>query len=125
MKSIALLTFLASLILVPNSMVAKDPPPFPGQSRVNEALASLNKAKENAASDASTALKHLNAAHSHLIFAKQNKGSYQDMAEALSAQAIQLLKGGKPQDALRKIDGAIDLISRAADQKEAAGGRRK
>jgi hypothetical protein len=42
------------------------------------------------------------------------------LAEALSAQAIQLLKAGKPEDALRKVDNAIDLISKAAAQRQSA-----
>jgi len=88
-------------------------------------LDNLNKAKEKAATDVPTALNHLNAAHGDLVFAKQNKGSYQDLAEALSAQSIQLLKAGKLEDALKKIDGAIELISKAAEHKEDTGGRKK
>jgi hypothetical protein len=120
MKPLALASLFSLLTFVPSSVVAKDPPPFAGQTHVNGALAEFNKAKEKVATDASTALKHLNAAHGHLTHAQQNKGIYQDLAEALSAQAIQLLKAGKPQDALRKVDNAIDLISKAAAQRQFA-----
>lgn len=120
MKPLALASLFSLLTFVPSPVVAKDPAPFAGQAHVNQALAEFNKAKEKAATDTSTALKHLNAAHGHLTFAQQNKGSYQDLAEVLSAQAIQLLKAGKLEDALRKVDNAIDLISKAAAQRQAA-----
>jgi hypothetical protein len=118
MKAFALAPLFSLLALVSSSVVATDAPPFPGQVRVNAALADMKQAKEKASTDTSAALKHMIAAHNHLNSAQQNKGSHQDLAEAVSQQAIQLLKAGNAKAALIKIDNAIDLISKAAAQSQ-------
>jgi len=116
---LAALFAVAALIFAAAPMlVAKDPPPFPGQPRLNEALKHLNAAKEKASTDSSAALNELQAAAGNLAHAIHNKGTYQNIARERTAQAIEYLKNGDAEKAAHKIDEAIDAVNHGGDTGE-------
>ncbi len=109
----------ASLVFVAASGEANDnPPPFPGQPRINSALKHLNTAKEKVATDAAGSLSELDAAHRELAHAGHNKGTYQTIARQLTDQATQYLQKGEADKAAHKIEEAITNTNRAGETGE-------
>ena len=64
---------------------AKDPPPFPGEPHLNEALKHLNAAKEKVSTDTPGALAELQAVADTLAHAIHNKGTYQGIARQFTS----------------------------------------
>lgn len=112
-QSVIATLLAAFLLFVGSSLMAKDPPPFPGQPSLNAALKHLNGAKEKVASDANGALADLESAHTDLGHAIHNKGTYQTIARQLTEQAKQYLQKGDADKAAHKIDEAIQNVTRA------------
>jgi hypothetical protein len=117
LSALLILTFTLTLAIGPG-LLAKDPPPFPGQPHLNAALKHLGAAKEKASTDANAALNDLQAAASTLAHAIHNKGTYQNIARERTAQAIQYLQDGDAEKALHKIDEAIDAVNHGGETGE-------
>jgi hypothetical protein len=118
MKTPSLITIIllaAALVFAGFSVVAKDPPPFPGQPHINAALKHLNAAKDKVGTDQTGALTELEAARTTLNHAIHNKGTYQTIARQLTDQAVQYLQGGDTEKAAHKIDEAIETVTRGGD----------
>ena len=117
MKLPSLITVLLAmaLVLAGFSVEAKDPPAFPGQPHINNALKHLNAAKEKVDTDVNGALSELEAARSTLAHAIKNKGTYQPIARQLTEQAVQYLQGGDKEKASHKIDEAIATVTKAGE----------
>ncbi len=115
MKIQSLLAALLAALLVfaGTSLLAKDPPPFPGQPSLNAALKHLTAAKEKVATDATAALGDLESARTDLSHAIHNKGTYQTIARQLTEQAKQYLAKGDVDKASHKIEEAIQNVNRA------------
>jgi hypothetical protein len=116
MKLPSLITVLiaASLVFVASS-VQGDPPPFPGQPKINTALKNLRAAKDKASGDSAGAVNHLHAAEMAVAHASQNKGTFQVMAKGLIEQAESYLTKGDLEKAQHKIDEAIDAVTKAGE----------
>src|SRR5258708_37361359 len=115
MKFPSVITALLAVLLafIASSTEAKDPPPFPGQPKLNAALRHLTAAKEKVATDASGALAELESAHTSLGHAIHNKGTYQNIARQLTEQAKQYLEKGDADKAAHKINEAIENVNQA------------
>jgi hypothetical protein len=109
---------VALLVFAGPSLLAKDPPPFPGQPSLNAALKHLNEAKEKVPTDATAALGALESARTDLSHAIHNKGTYQTIARQLTEQAKQYLQKGDTEKATHKIDEAIQSVTRAGQTGE-------
>ncbi|HEY3898306.1 MAG TPA: hypothetical protein VGM54_06820 [Chthoniobacter sp.] len=115
LPSLIIVLLAVVLVLAGPSLEAKDPPPFPGQPRINTALRHLNAAKDKVGTDATAALTELEAARTALSHAIHNKGTYQPIARQLTEQALQYLQGGDKEKAAHKIDEAIETVTKAGD----------
>lgn len=116
--SLLALLLAALFAFAGSSVIAKDPPPFPGQPHLNSALRHLNAAKEKVATDTSAALGELDGARADLNHAIHNKGTYQPIARQLTEQARQYLEKGDTEKATHKIDEAIQNVTRAGQTGE-------
>ncbi|HSI16063.1 MAG TPA: hypothetical protein VK961_28700 [Chthoniobacter sp.] len=115
MKSPSILVALlaAFLVITGASLLAKEPPAFPGQPHLNAALKHLTSAKEKVANDATAALGDLESARTDLSHAIHNKGTFQTIARQLTEQAKQYLEKGDADKASHKIEEAIQNVNRA------------
>jgi hypothetical protein len=111
-------TLAATLLLLVVSVVRADPPPFPGQPRINNALKQLTAAKEKADTDATAALAHLQNASTALSKASHNKGTYQTIARQLTDRATRHLEKGDAATAVHEIDEAIKAVNQAGETGE-------
>ena len=117
MKSPSITTVLlaASLLFVASSGLAGDPPPFPGQPKINATLKNLHEAKDKATGDSAGALNNLHAAEMDVAHASHNKGTFQNLAKGLIDQAEHYLEKGDVEKAVHKIDEAIDAVTKAGE----------
>jgi hypothetical protein len=113
LPSIITVLLAASIVFAASSVRAGDPPPFPGQPRINTALKNLHDAKDKAAGDSAGALNNLHAAEMAVAHASHNKGTFQILAKGLITQAGHYLETGDLDKALHKIDEAIDAVTKA------------
>ena len=112
-------TLLAALFVFAVSPVfAKEPPPFPGQPKMNVALKHLKAAQAQAPKDTSAALASLQEAATALSKAAHNKGTYVPIARQLVEQATQYLQHNEVDKALHKIDEAIAAVDRGGETHE-------
>jgi VIT1/CCC1 family predicted Fe2+/Mn2+ transporter len=112
-QSIIAALLAAVFVFTGSSVIAKDPPAFPGQPHLNAALKHLTAAKEKVATDATASLGDLESAKGDLSHAIHNKGTYQTIARQLTEQAKQYLEKGDVDKATHKIDEAIQNVNRA------------
>jgi hypothetical protein len=118
LPSIITVLLAASLIFVASSVQAGDPPPFPGQPKINTALKNLHEAKDKATGDSAGALNSLHAAQDAMAHAGRNKGTFQNLGKGLIEQAQRYLEKGDVDKALHKIDEAIDTVTKAGETGE-------
>jgi hypothetical protein len=109
--SVTAILLTASLVFVASSVEAKDPPAFPGQPRMNNALKHLTSAKEKVSTDTPGALADLETARGALTHAVHDKGTYQVIARQQTDQAIEYLQHGDTDKAAHKIDEAIASVN--------------
>jgi len=115
----AIITLAAALfVLVGPALWANEPPPFPGQPRINVALKQLTAAKEKAETDAAAALASLQNAGTALAKASRNKGTFQTVARQLIDRATRHLEKGDAATALHEIDEAIQAVTKAGETGE-------
>ena len=99
LPSIITVVLAAALVFVASSVQA-DPPPFPGQPKINGALKNLQQAKDKATGDSAGALNNLHAAEMAMAHASHNKGTFQNIAKGLIEQAEHYLGNGEIDKAL-------------------------
>jgi len=117
MKLPSAITTLAAalLVFVVSDIGAKEPPPYPGQPRINGALKHLTAAQTQAAKDPKAALASLQEASTVLAKAKHNKGTYQNIARDLTERATRHLEKGEVDTALHEIGEAIDAVNKGGE----------
>lgn len=89
------------------------PAAYPHQPKINAALKKLAEAQKLLASNKTEAIFALQEAETSLGRASHNKGTYVNMAERLTGQAIRHLQGDDAATAYKEIDQAIDAAHKA------------
>jgi hypothetical protein len=106
-------SFLPLLTTSPAADSPAASPAYPGQPKINAALKKLAQAQKLIATSLPEAIFALQDAEKSLSQASHDKGTFAQMAERLTGQAIRHLQKDDAATAYKEIDQAIDAAHKA------------